>query len=79
MTSYILLPLAPGDYTAIVNRRVTFEPGDTQQTVLFSTASDGVLEDDERFTGQLTTTDRQVSIFQDTADVDIKDTTPGGI
>ena len=78
MTSYILLPLAPGDYIAIVNQRITFQPGDTQQTVTFNTTTDGVLEDDERFTGQLTTPDRQVSIFQDTADVDIKDTTPEG-
>ena len=71
VTSHILLPPAPGDYDAIVDLTVTFQPGDTTLTETFSTVSDGVIETTENFTGQLTTTDAQVSIFQATADVNI--------
>ena len=78
MTSYILLPLAPGVYTAIVNEMVTFEPGgDTEQRVPFNTTSDSAVEATQRFMGELTTSDAQVTIFEDTADVNILDT--GGI
>ena len=51
-----------------------FGPDDTEQRVPFSTGSDSVVEAVERFMGQLTTSDTQVSIFQSTADVDIVET-----
>ena len=77
VTSHILLPLAPGDYTAIDDQTVTFGPDDTQQIVTVSTVADGVVEMTETFMGRLAPSDAQVSIFQFTADVDIVDT--GGI
>ena len=71
VTSHILLPLAPDDYTAIDVLTVTFAPNDAQQSVPFSTASDMIAEPTENFTASLSTSDTQVTLFDSIADVAI--------
>ena len=75
--SHLFVPPAPGDYMAIINQTVTFGPDDTQQSVTVNTVADGIFETIETFRGRLAPSDAQVSILQNTAEVDIVDT--GGI
>ena len=72
LTGYVF-PTAPGDYSAVVNRSVTFGPSDTLLNVTVPIIDDSVCEQEEIFTAVLTTTDPGVVLFKDTANATIID------
>jgi len=67
--------IAPGDYTAISSRPVTFSSAPSQMCIPVSISNDNVVEVTEFFTVTLETTDRAVQFTQQSADVTIMDST----
>jgi large repetitive protein len=63
---------APGDYTAVVDELVTFDPGEVSKTVTVDVAGDTVDEADETFDLELTGA-TNASIADDTATATITD------
>ena len=66
-------PLAPEDYTAVIEFPVIFESSDTSQCDEVPITVDTRYELDEMFTAVLTTTDPGVVLFNDTATATIID------
>ena len=67
--------IAPGDYTAISSRPVTFSSAPSQMCIPVFISNDNVVEVTELFTVRLETTDRAVLFTQQSADVTIMDST----
>ena len=61
------------DYTAIINQVVTFQPGDTEQFVLFNSSTDDVVEGTEMLTSFLSNPSTGVTLGNDTATIRITD------
>ena len=63
-----MFPTAPGDFLLLTNQ-LTFNPGNglQQDCATIMIGSDTILEDDESFSMELTTTDPDVSISPSTA------------
>ena len=50
----------PGDYTEVISRQLSFQPGTTQLCAPINITDDAILEDSETFSVQLNTTDQAV-------------------
>ena len=67
-----LSPTAPGDYTAVVDMVITFQPDSSTFSFEVQTAPDGIVENTETFTAVLSNpSPGGVTIGQGTASVDI--------
>ena len=63
----------PRDYTEVVSRQLSFQPGETEQCTAINVTDDVILEDSETFSVQLNTTDRAVLFNSSSATVTILD------
>ena len=71
--SFLSLKTAPGDYTSVSPTALTFGPNQLSQDVNVTVADDVIQEDEERFFGSLSTTDRAVVLQPGRGDVNITD------
>ena len=69
---YHFLPPAPSDYTT-VTMDLTFNSGNTNQTVMIPIVGDNVVESTESFTVSLTSADSTVTLNPSTTTVTIQD------
>ena len=69
---YCLFPPAPSDY-ATVTMDLTFNSGNTNQTVMIPVVGDNVVESTESFTVSLTSADSAVMLNPSTTTVTIQD------
>ena len=63
----------PGDYTEVVSRQLSFQPGESEQCTAINVTDDVILEDSETFSVQLNTTDQAVLFNFSSATVTILD------
>ena len=71
--SYIPLPVAPNDYTAVNSQPVTFSSAPSQMCVSITIINDFMIEPNEPFTVTLESTDPAVQLTLATASITILD------
>ena len=61
----------PGDYTEVISRQLSFQPGTTQLCTPINITDDAILEDSETFTVQLNATDQSVILSPSSSTVPV--------